>query len=58
MGSVPVIGVAAVAATVGILFLILFDFVRVVWLALPVWVKLGLACIMAFVSIVAIASAS
>jgi hypothetical protein len=35
MGSAPIIGVAAVAATVGILFLILFDFVREVWLAFP-----------------------
>ena len=56
MGSAPVIGVAAVAATVGILLLILLDFVREVWLACPPWLRLSLVCILAFASIIVAAS--
>lgn len=58
MGSAPIIGVAAVAATVGILFLILFDFVREVWLACPAWIKFSLVSLTIFISLVVVATAS
>jgi hypothetical protein len=52
MGTAPIIGVAAVAATVGILVLLLLNVGHEIWLATPAWAKFGIACFIAIVSII------